>query len=61
MTGIIEETLVPGAVISEVARRHGLAPQQLFTWRRSLSRFRARQCRSRPRKPPSLGEQGEFG
>ena len=31
---MIEETLVPGAVISEVARRHGLAPQQLFTWRR---------------------------
>lgn len=31
---MIEETLVPGAVVSEVARRHGLAPQQLFTWRR---------------------------
>jgi transposase len=31
---MIEETLVPGAVISEVARRHGLSPQQLFTWRR---------------------------
>ncbi len=31
---MIEETIVPGAVVSEVARRHGLAPQQLFTWRR---------------------------
>ena len=31
---ILEETLVPGAVVSEVARRHGLTPQQLFTWRR---------------------------
>jgi transposase len=31
---MIEETLVPGAVVSEIARRHGLAPQQLFTWRR---------------------------
>jgi transposase len=31
---IIEETLVPGAVVSEVARRHGLSPQQLFGWRR---------------------------
>ena len=31
---MIEETLIPGAVVSEVARRHGLAPQQLFTWRR---------------------------
>lgn len=32
--GIVEETLVPGAVVSEIARRHGLTPQQLFTWRR---------------------------
>lgn len=31
---MIEETLAPGAVVSEVARRHGLTPQQLFTWRR---------------------------
>jgi transposase len=31
---IVEETLVPGAVVSEVARRNGLAPQQVFTWRR---------------------------
>jgi transposase len=32
--GIVEETLVPGAVVSDVARRHGLTPQQLFGWRR---------------------------
>src|SRR5436305_13489182 len=32
--GIVEETLVPGAVVSEVARRNGLTPQQVFTWRR---------------------------
>ena len=31
---IVEETLVAGAVVSEVARRHGLSPQQLFRWRR---------------------------
>ena len=31
---ILGETLAPGAVVSEVARRHGLTPQQLFTWRR---------------------------
>ena len=31
---IIAETLEPGAVVSEVARRHGLQPQQLFAWRR---------------------------
>ncbi len=35
---MIEETLAPGAVVSEVARRHGLAPQQLFTWRRQARR-----------------------
>lgn len=33
---IIEETLVPGAVVSEIARRHGLSPQQLFGWRRQV-------------------------
>ena len=39
---IIEETLAPGAVVSEVARRHGLTPQQLFGWRRQrASRQRA--------------------
>jgi transposase len=36
-TQILEETLVPGAVVSAVARRHGLTPQQLFTWRREAS------------------------
>jgi len=30
----VKETLAPGAVVSVVARRHGLTPQQLFTWRR---------------------------
>jgi transposase len=33
---IVEESLVPGAVVSEIARRHGLSPQQLFTWRRQV-------------------------
>jgi transposase len=31
---MIEETLAPGAIVSEVARRHGITPQQLFGWRR---------------------------
>ena len=35
---LIEETLVAGAVVSDVARRHGLSPQQLFTWRRQARR-----------------------
>jgi transposase len=32
--GIVRESFEPGAVVSAVARRHGLRPQQLFTWRR---------------------------
>jgi transposase len=36
---ILEETLAPGAVVSEVARRHGLTPQQVFTWRRQARRL----------------------
>src|SRR3954466_5898609 len=35
---LVEETLAPGAVVSEVARRHGLSPQQLFGWRREARR-----------------------
>jgi transposase len=30
----VEASLEPGAVVSEVARRYGATPQQLFTWRR---------------------------
>ena len=31
---VVEETLAPDAVVSQIARRHGLTPQQVFTWRR---------------------------
>jgi transposase len=30
----VAESYAPGAVVSEVARRWQIAPQQLFTWRR---------------------------
>jgi transposase len=33
---IVEESLVAGASIAEVARRHGLNANQLFAWRRQL-------------------------
>src|SRR5262249_50804859 len=32
---IVAESYVPGAVVSEVARRHGISPQHLFVWRRA--------------------------
>ena len=31
---IVDETLQPGVTVTEVARRHGLAPSVVFTWRR---------------------------
>jgi len=34
----IEASLAPGVVVSEVARRHGISPQQLFAWRREARR-----------------------
>ena len=35
---IVLESCAPGAVVSAVARRHGLTPQQVFTWRRRARR-----------------------
>src|SRR5215208_4444186 len=33
-TALIEETLKPGANVSAIARQAGIAPAQLFGWRR---------------------------
>lgn len=33
---IVEETYLPGTTVSLVARRHGIAGNQLFTWRRLM-------------------------
>lgn len=32
---IVRESLEPGASVKDVAQRHGIAPQQLTTWRRA--------------------------
>ena len=32
---IVAESYAPGAVVSEVARRHGMSPQHLFVWRKA--------------------------
>ena len=33
---IVQETYEPGVTVSLVARRHGIAPNQLFYWRRRM-------------------------
>ncbi|TXM67537.1 transposase [Methylobacterium sp. WL12] len=38
---ILAEATAPGAVVSVVARRHGMSPQHLFTWLRAARRSAA--------------------
>jgi transposase len=33
---IVKESLEEGAIVSHVAQRHGISPQQLFGWRRAI-------------------------
>jgi transposase len=33
---VVAQTLEPGAVVAEVARRWQICPQQVFTWRREM-------------------------
>lgn len=37
---IVAESLAPGVVVSEIARRNGLNPQQLFAWRHDAKQGR---------------------
>src|SRR5271168_4882028 len=37
---IVVESLAGGVSVSEVARRHGLSPQQLFAWRHAARALR---------------------
>jgi transposase len=53
--GIVEETLVPGVVVSEVARRSGLTPQQVFTWRRQARQLMASAAKAPKFVPVVLG------
>lgn len=45
---VVLESLEPGVVISEVARRHGLRPQQVFTWRNQMRSTRGKAKASIP-------------
>lgn len=53
---IVEETLAAGAVVSEIARRHGLTPQQLFGWRRAARRSTGVEDAGTPRFVPAVVE-----
>src|SRR3954467_15044162 len=46
---IVAESYAPGRTVCGVARRHGLTPTQLFTWRRL-----ARRSRWPVKEPPAL-------
>src|SRR5919206_3194293 len=47
---IVAESYAPGETVCGVARRHGLTPQQLFTWRRLARRTLSRV----PERPPAF-------
>jgi transposase len=49
---IVRESLEPGAVVSEVAQRHGLTRWQLYEWRRKA---RAAGDQARPPRPKRDG------
>src|SRR5829696_7361184 len=46
---LVAESYAPGRTVCGVARRHGLTPAQLFTWRRL-----ARRARVPVQQPPAL-------
>src|SRR3954464_1434177 len=53
---IVAESYAPGRTVCGVARRHGLTPAQLFTWRRLARPVRPPlPARRRPRPGPPCG------
>lgn len=51
---IIEETLEPNAIVSEVARRYGLRPQHVFAWRREARKQAASAKQDSPAFVPAV-------
>ncbi|RWE16701.1 MAG: hypothetical protein EOS41_32055, partial [Mesorhizobium sp.] len=51
---IVAETLGPNAIISEVARRYGLRPQQVFAWRREARKQAASVQQESPAFVPAV-------
>ena len=52
---IVIESLKPGANVSELARRHGMSPQQLFGWRREARALFAEDTGTATSAAPSDG------
>lgn len=51
---IVAETLEPNAIISDVARRYGLRPQQVFAWRREARKQAASAQQESPAFVPAV-------
>ena len=51
---VLSQALVPGVNVSAVARRHGLKPQQVFTWRRQALRSGAIKALGPVCEPPAF-------
>ena len=51
---IVAESFVDGATACQVARRHGLTPQQLFTWRRQAREPAASRSSEAPQFVPAV-------
>ena len=55
---IVAESFAEGAVAAQVARRHGLRPQQLFDWRRELrAQWRNASAAEAPAFVPAIVEE----
>jgi transposase len=55
---IVAESFAEGAVVAQVARRHGLRPQQVFDWRRELrAQWRDASTVEAPAFVPAIVEQ----
>jgi transposase len=53
---IVAESFVEGTTACQVARQHGLTPQQLFTWRRQARKAAANSGPEAPRFVPAVVE-----
>ena len=53
---VVEEALVPGAIVFDDARQHGLTPQQVFTWRRQARQPLANTESKTPQFVPAVVE-----